>query len=274
MDNIATIVKNFFDSRDRGDLSEAKKYFMDMVLARNELAKSKGKTNYLTLQLNDFHKIQDEDFNNYLQNKSSFALRFNPKLNNIGGTPHFLSQIPQAKEISHQEILTQLGDPTIIDKIVFTTGETTASFKYNQDTESYTVSTPRNVNSNQKLAMTIHELVHVVTHELAKNQVTSIYESEKQALRLELEVTRQISPEFYEANIREYLMCFVNTDLQIDLFTGQVEDITSQYSKYILKYLGNPTNQFASSWTDNEKIVMKPLSDLPYAVALCNLLVK
>lgn len=274
MDNLATIVKNFFDSRDRGDSSDAKKYFIDMVSARNELAKSKNEANYLTLQLNQIYKIPAEDYNNYLQSKSSFALRFNPKLDNISNTPHFLSQIPTVKEISHQEILTLLGNPTILDKITFATSETTASFKYNQNTDSYTVSIPNGVSSNQKLAMTIHELAHVVTHELAKNQFNSIYESEKQALKLELEVTRQISPKLYKSDIREYLMCFVNVDFQVDLFTGQVEGITSQYSKYILKYLGKPTDQFARSWTDNEKISMKPLSDLPYAVALCNLLKK
>jgi len=274
--NLAIAVQNFFKSKDSGESDLINKYFSEIVLARNKLATSKGETNYLTLQLNNVYKIPEDDYNAYLKNQDEFSNKFHPNLNQINDTPHFLSEIKPVEILGNQETFNLFNDYTtdqsLINKINFVPSDAEASFSYDQTSERYTIVTPDKVSQNQKLAMTIHELAHVITHHNSGNKISSAYESEKQATKLELETTKKISTEFYQANIREYLMCFANTEFQIDLFSKVQNDITDLYRQKIIKYLGTPTDKFTQSWINNKKITMKPLSDLPYAVAISNLI--
>jgi len=147
-----------------------------------------------------------------------------------------------------------------------------SKFKYNTEIDGYSV-TIANTNHNQKIAMLIHELSHVFDQELRDHKIPSVYESERGAHKIEFEIAKSISKEFLFADIREYLICFVRTEFEQIIFEDPSQAGPALFGKILSKYFGVPKDKESYLYLQDEKLIMKPFSDLSVAVALTNLLV-
>ncbi len=275
MQDLSLIVKEFYDSRENGDVFGVKKAFQKMILARDELAKVNfGEKNYIEAQVHKIHKIPEVDFQNYLDRRDAVIKIAFPGLEKMDEVPHFLNKLPEVDLDKDEIVGLTTENEELVPVLKNTEVEETAGqalFKYLPEQNSYKIEIPSGISKNQKIAILVHELSHVATHFLTDNKIESPYESEKRALELELRISKGISSEYYLANLRDYLMCFVRTDFQIDMFINPEQDPDVLYGKYLRQYLGEPTTNFTKRWQFEEKVVEKPLSDLPYAVAVCNL---
>ena len=226
------------------------------------------------MQLNRIHKVPTEEFKKYTENRTAFSKTYNPKLVNFTLPTHFLEKLNKL-DISIPDGVFQLFNdyPEITntkDRINIKIENKQASFKFLPEQDAYNISIPQ-TNHNQYIAMLIHELSHVVCQEKTNHQISTLYESEKGALEIELKITKKLSGHFQLANIQEYITCLIRTEFEQLIFQNPNQNIGQVYLQCVEKYLGKPNNNLEFEYLKDNKIIMKPLTDLSTAVALVSL---
>ena len=258
-----------------GDFKSASEIFIELVNARNDLAKEKGYLNYLDFQKKSVQEIPNSDWKKYLDNRDEFASKYGAKEDQVHFYPHFLSKIPSVN-ISFPDGAYPLFElfpamKNIENKIDLVIEGSTAKFQYFTDTDRYLI-TIADTNLNQKIAMLIHELSHVTNLEMKNHKINSVYESERGAYSLEFEIAGSISDEYLIADIREYLMCIVRSEFDEAIFMNPTLFAPTLFNSLLNKYFGNFSDKDDYRYLRDEKILMKPLSDLSGAVAVVNVL--
>lgn len=275
LEKIKILVEEFFSANNSSNKERLSNIFRDLIIQRNNLATEKGYSNYLEMQRESLHKIPKNEYQNYLNKKSEFANKFKPSSDTAELPVHFLSLLPQQSlgfPVEVYKLFKQYPElSNLQNKIKLVEGKDTASFKYHSDTSSYTVNIPP-TNYNQKIAMLIHELSHIVCQEKSNHQISSLYQSEKGALEIELQIAKKISTDYYLADIREYLNCLVRTEFEQSIYQNPSQNFGEIYHSCLQKYLGEINENLKDSYLNDNKLIMSPLCDLSTAVALVNLL--
>ena len=247
-----------------------------MVKVRNNLAQNRGYDNYFEFQRIEIKKIPDTEWQKYLTNRNLIAQKYIPNTDAHQKHPHFLSKIDSLNLFFPDDVigLFQLY-PEMIDirkRIDLTDGGELSKYKYDSKNDRYWV-TIADTNHNQKIAMLIHELSHVLDQEKKRHKIISIYEAEKDAHIIEFEVAKNISQEFLLADTREYLACFVRTDFEEFIYTNPDQNPSGIFSQKLKKYFGDFAESESDLYLFDNKIIQQPLSDLPTAVSLANILI-
>lgn len=272
---LQTILGKYFLAKKNGGSNELTPIFRELVGARNYLAVSKGFSNYLDFK-KKFFCIPDSHYQKYLSCRNDFASKFSPQLENSSNSPHFLSKHPPIDIEYPNGIFNFVAKKypnfnDIKDKITITESDNDAYYRYSKEDNRYFVFIPR-TNSNQKISMLIHELSHAITQEKYQHQIPDLYTDEFEAHQIEIELAKDISADFFQAVTREYLMCLVRTEFQISIFENPKLDSTSLYKSCFEKYVGKQNQENTLDYLSDKKIINLPLTDLPVAVALVNLL--
>lgn len=275
IEKIGAIIKDLHTNNSmEGSVDMTKKY-IELVSARNVMVRGYGHRNFLEMQVEKVHRIPTIDWRNYLAKRDSFSKKYFPITETYSTYPHFLSKIPKITLTFPGGVFDLFKSfPNMRDiqkRIDLIVEGQQSKFQFHNETNSYTV-TIAETNYNQKIAMLIHELSHVADHENRDHKIPSIYESERGAHKIEFEVAKSISEEFLVADIREYLACFVRTEFEQIVFEDPGQAGPVLFGKILTKYFGSPDPKESYLYLQDEKLIMKPFSDLSVAVAMTNLL--
>lgn len=133
-----------------------------------------------------------------------------------------------------------------------------ASYKYDDQKGTIDIFIPKGVHENQAISMLVHELGHakaITENKIAPTQ----FEAEKLAYEYEFNFLKSKSQDLFLADLDQYKSCFWRTDFEIEAYTNPDQDL-SVLSSNNDRYL------------DDEKLIMKPFTDLPHALAIFDLL--
>jgi len=272
---IGEIVSEIYSLNSNDDLSTQAKRYIELIESRNVMAVGYGHRNFLEMEVAKVHRISSNDWGNYLGKRDSFAMKYTPEVVSFSTYPHFLPNIPKASLSFPDGVFALFKSfPKMrdiqkrIDLIV--EGEQ-SKFQYHSETDRYSVIIAE-TNHNQKIAMLIHELSHVADHENREHKIVSIYDSELGAHKIEFDIAKLISNEFLLADVREYLACFVRSEFEQIIFEDPSQAGPILFGKILAKYFGVTNDKESYSYLQDEKLIMKPFSDLSVAVAMTNLL--
>lgn len=275
-EKIGKIVQEIHPGISLGDFTVKEGKYIELVKLRNDLAVENGFKNYFEMQVKKIHRIPSEDLEIYIEKRDFFAKKYLPKIDNLSAYPHFLSKIPKLEMIFPDDVFTlfktfpKMGNIRGRIDLIVNGGQ--SNFQYNVELDRCCV-TIAITNHNQKIAMLIHELSHIADQEMRDHKIPSTYESESGAHKIELDVAKSISEEFLMADIREYLACFVRTEFEQIVFEDPSQAGPVLFGKILTKYFGTPKDKESYLYLQDEKLIMKPFSDLSVAVAMTNLLV-
>ncbi len=275
LETIKEIFGRYFATQKAGDIKNLPDIYKELIVSWNSLAVSKGSSNYFDLQKNFFH-IPETHYQKYLSNRDAFASKYSPQLDSATNSPHFLSKLPTVDLEYPDSVFNFVAQKypelnAINDKISIADSDKEAYYRYSKEEDHYYIFVPQ-TNSNQKISMLIHELSHVINQEKYHHQTPDSYTDELEAHQIEMDLAKDISEDFFKAIVGEYLMCLVRAEFQISKFENPELDPTPLYKSCFEKYVGkqNPENIF--DFLSDKKITHLPLTDLPVAVALVNLL--
>lgn len=269
---IGQIVNEFYQSLPAKDYQFLASLYQSLVKARNQLAVEQQFPNYLDMQIQKVHKIPESSWQIYLSSRDNLVGKFCPNVDSKANYPHFLSKLEKLN-LEFPEDVYKLH-PKFSDmrnKIDLTVNGGTSHFQYDETLDRYSV-TIADANHNQQVAMLIHELSHVVDQEQSNHKVESVYQSELGAHQIEFAVAKNISPEFYRADIQEYLSCFVRTDFEQQMFADPEQDPAVLFAKTLKKYYGDFPEEQSYLFLFDDKIIRQPFSDLSTSVSISLLL--
>jgi hypothetical protein len=272
LDKIGQLATDLLSEVSRLSLKERTDKYIELVKTRNGLARDNGFLNYLGMQIEKIHKVPNDDWDNYLSKRSSLSRDFISCTDSSESYPHFLSKLPKSSLSFPDGVFsldTNFGD--FRNKIDLAIQGEESLFKYHSDTNRYEINIA-DVSHNQKIAMLIHELSHVIDQENKNHKIDSIYESEMSALELEFQIAKSISDEFFIADAREYLVCLVRTEFELLIISNPDQSPSLLFASILKKYYGDFDANGSYLFLTDKKIIMKPLSDLSVAVTLTNLL--
>ncbi len=277
MNPLKKTIEKYISALKLRDIKLLSKLFQEIVILRNKIATSEGADNYIDLHVNKIYRIPEADWEKYQKQKDQVGKKYFSAKETFSNSPHFLSKLPMV-EISYPDgVIGLLAKKfpelnKVSNKIIIAVSYGGAYFNYDKKTDQYSIHIP-GVGHNQKVSMLIHELAHVVSQEKTKHQEYT-YEMELNAHKIEFEIAKSISPDFYESVIKEYLMCFVRSDFQISMFTHPNNNPVSVYTEVFEKYVGklNPGNN--TDFFYDKKLTHSPLVDLPSAVSITNLAIQ
>jgi hypothetical protein len=272
---IKEIFGRYFAAQKAKDIKKLPGIYKELIISRNSLAKSKSYLNFLDLEKN-FFRIPESDWHKYLSGRDVFATKYSPRLENSTNSPHFLSKIP-AIDIEYPDGVFDFVAKKypeineIRNKITIEDSDKGAYYRYSKENNNYSIFIPQTV-PNQKISMLLHEFAHVVSQEKHNHQIEGNYSDEFEAHKIEFDLAKDISEEFFQAVIGEYLMCLVRTEFQISIFENPEIDPISTYSTCFNKYIGKLSPENQTDFLFDKKITHLPLVDLPNAISIVTLL--
>ena len=271
LSRLKTNLTELYSEMNEGDIETSSGLFVQTVELRNELARENGFANYLEMQIQR-NGVPDKDWSSYLTHKPKIEVHISqsdPK-----SYPHFLKQL-ESVDIEFPNgvyaLFVNKISPELIGRIGLVVEGEKAMYNYSPETDKYKITIP-NSSHNQKIAMLIHELSHVVDSEENGKVTKNRYQGEKSAIKSEFFLTRSISDDFFDANLREYLACFVRTEFEEMIYLNPSMATPENFSTIYGNYYGNSGDQNIYLYLFDRKIIDKPFVDLSATVAIANLL--
>lgn len=275
MEELKGIFEKYLEAQKTRDIKALVILFKEIVISRNKVAQENGFTDYVDMCVKKTYRIPDQDYQKYFSSKDIFAEKFSPHLESSSSSPHFLSKLPKLSLEYPDGVIDFVAKKypvidEVRDKITIERSDTGAYFRYSKEDDHYSVFIPE-TNSNQKISMLIHELAHIISQERTSHQ-EYIYSMEYEAHKIEFELAKDISNEFLQAVIGEYLICLVRTEFQIAMFTNPSLDPIDTSTHSFAKYIGTLNTENQTDFLFDKKITHNPLVDMTSAVSLVNLL--
>jgi len=275
MEELKEIFEKFLEAQKTRDIKVLVDLYRKIVISRNALAVEQGYESYIDMQVKKIYRILEVDWKKYLSNKDSFSSKFSPNLDSSSNSPHFLSKLPKINMEYPEGVIDFVAKKypeisVVRDKITIEKSDKGAYFRYSKDDGTYSIFIPK-TNFNQKVSMFIHELAHIISQERTDHQ-EFVYSMEFEAHKIEFELAKDISKEFLQAVIGEYLPCLVRADFQISMFSNLHLDPIETYTNCFAKYIGGLNEKNQTEFLFDKKITHNPFVDMPDAVSLVNLL--
>ena len=240
---LAELLSQFLNNG--GPQSELIEIFREIMKVRNRLAVSLGFKNQLDLSLSKRYQIPTDVFENYRQNSKTFFEKY-PIKKNIREVDMCGLTLSGISLTDNKNVIIHRGD---FDR---------ASYKHDETKKSVDIFIPENVHENQAITMLVHELGHVKAISKHK-EVTTVFDAEKLAYQYEFNFLKSKSNELFLADLNQYKGCFWRTDFEISAYSNPDQDLFA--------LSGNNHN-----YLNDEKLIMKPFTDLPHALAIYSLL--
>lgn len=273
MEELKEIFEKFLQAQKTRDIKVLVDLYLKIVISRNTLAVEQGYDNYIDMQVKKIYRIPEANWEKYLANKNTFADNYSARV--INESPHFLSTLLDIGMKYPDDVLDFVAKKypeidKVRNKIIIEGSDKGAYFRYSKENDHYSVFIPE-TNSNQKISMLIHELAHIISQERTDNK-EYVYSMEFEAHKIEFELVGDISKEFLQAVIGEYLMCLVRTEFQVQMFENSDLDPIATYTNSFAKYIGKLNDENQTDFLFDKKITHNPLVDMASAVSLVNLL--
>lgn len=276
MNSLNEIFQKYITAQKAGDTSVLISLFRDIIISRNDLAKSQGYSDYVDMSVKKIHQVPETGWLKYQKNNNIFANEYSARVISSENLPHFLSSLSDIGMKFPTDVMNFVANKypeidKVKDKISIENSDNKAHFQYSKEKGTYSIFIPE-TNPNQKISMLIHELAHVISQEKLNHQVEGIYSSEFEAHKIEFDLARDISQNFFHAVVGEYLICLVRTDFQIKMFEKPELDPIDTYTNSFAKYIGRLNEKNQEDFLFDKKITHDPLVDLADAVSIVNLL--
>lgn len=227
----------------KGPKSELVEVFREIIKVRNQLSVNLGFKNQLDLNLNKRYQIPAEIFESYCKNSKRFLEKYPASMN--------IREIDMCG-LTFSDLSTTVDKNTTIHRGDYDH----ASYKYDDQKKIIDIFIPENIHENQAITMLVHELGHVKAIN-EKKIASSTFEAEKLAYEYEFNFLKSKSQDLFLADLDQYKNCFWRTDFEIEAYANPNQDLFA-LSGNNDKYL------------DDEKLIMKPFTDLPHAIAIFN----
>lgn len=219
--------------------------FREVIKLRNKNSVRRGFLNQLDLTLRSISVVPLSTYNAYTT-----------------GSKYFLKKYSATKKINNVNMcgLTFSGLASTVDKntTIHRGDYDHASYKYDDQKKTINIYIPQDIHENQAITMLVHELGHVKA--INENKIApSLFEAEKLAYEYEFDFLKSKSKELFLADLDQYKSCFWRADFEIEAYINPDQDL------FVLS--GNN-----DKYLDDEKLIMKPFTDLPHALAIFSLL--
>ncbi len=258
-----------------------------VILARNEMMRQNYHQSFLEFWQQKFG-IPQEDYRLFL-NKSGSVINY---LNSLLPEPQdcppsfgskynnrcFLCQIKSEGLKVPEDVLSFMGQkfPELKKRsqqirIVFADQ---SQMKPNPEDGSFIIEINKNSGLPHQAADLIHELSHVLRHLKGKQVLpeSTIYQREKETIRLELTLLREFSPSLWKAKFGVMLETYWRAFFEIESFTHPSSDLDRLYAKLFNRCFAGGHQAKNDLYLINAPLIMQPFQGLPAAVAYTILL--
>ncbi|MBI2268298.1 MAG: hypothetical protein HYU80_02480 [Candidatus Blackburnbacteria bacterium] len=294
--------KKLYDSpiNKRGDiwdsfklpLDEIEKRFIQMTISRNEFAKRKGYRSYIDILL-DSHKIPQSDYKKLIEKSDKLIGYCNSQLPKIGklptwfyskfNIPCFMCQLPVFPFKTLDETFSYCAKKhNVLDKFKYKIKvklDDDSRMLYRKETDSFEIAINKNNNIRHQSIELIHELAHVINYlRDFKKEIDPLVGGarlhEKEALAVELSILKELSPELFYTHFTDALLTIRRTLFEIELYTNPKQNLSKLYAETLNRCFKKANQKENPTYLLDERIVLRPLSTLPHAVAYATYLDK
>lgn len=268
------------------------KKFVKMIISRVRLARSKGYSDYVDMLL-DKYKISNSDYkcflgdinkaiefcNLQLPGDDSFPDWFYSNYN----LPCFICRLPEFPFTSFDDAIEFVAKEHRIlskfkNKINITLGND-SKMNYEKETDSFKITIERRENKRHRIVDLIHELSHVIDYLMCfKRGINPLerggYIREREAARIEFALLKKISPDLYKASLAGVLLTLRRVLFEIELYKNPDQDLSKLYAETFNRCFKKAKQKSNPLYILDERIIARPFSTLPHAVASVNVLMK
>jgi len=284
--------KNKYWEEKKQDFVGFPEKYMELVESRNIMAKRKGYKDYLDQYLRS-NKVDRKDYQFFIDNQDKYIALCNKKISDIlVNKNEFYSEYSVPCYVCIGEFLSIKSSDELIDlvakeypilskfknKIQIFLGEGAATV-CQTETDSFSITIRKEVNSRHRLLDLLHELCHVVCMiETMGNDGDFLgegrYQQEKIAMEMVLRFLKQYSDKVYDSYIGNWLV-----DLWVALFELEVnkngrKDLAKLNADMFNRCFDEGNQVENPVYVLNSKLLFSPFNSLMYMVAAANLLVK
>lgn len=273
------------------DMSDVEKKYKKMIIERNNHAKEKGFSSRIEMYLDRF-KIPKKDYDFFLKNVEKLILKINKNLpeKNLPdwfytefNNPCFLCRISKYpfknveevkdymyksfKEIENvkKAIKIQFGDWSEMD--------------YDKNKNIFTITLEKNENIRHKISDLIHEFSHIIFERKSiKKDIDpdklGKYVRERESTRIELEIAKKLSMEYYWANNAQFLNTIHNILFEIEITNNPNQDLSKLYAKLFNRCFIDAKQKVNRSYILKQQMVKNNFFNLSHAVSISKILLK
>lgn len=229
----------------KGTYIERAELFKESIKLRNSNAIARDYLGQLDLTLKIISKVPLKIFESYRQDSRKFFKKYSVKKN--------IREVDMCG-------LTFTGLSSTADKntTIHRGDYDHASYKYDDQKGTIDIFIPEVVHENQAITMLVHELGHakaIIENKIVPTQ----FDAEKLTYEYEFNFLKSKSQDLFLADLDQYKSCFWRTDFEIEAYTNPDQDL------FVLS--GNN-----DKYLYDEKLLMKPFTDLPHALAIFDVL--
>lgn len=274
------------------DMSDIEKKYKKMVVERNNHAKEKGFPSRIEMCLDRF-KILKKDYDFFLKNADKLINKINKNL-------------PEQKDLPDW-FYSEFNNPCFLCRILeypFKSIEETKDYMYKNFKElkalkkdikiqfgnrsemycdkkknTFTIILEKNENTRHKISDLIHEFSHIIFNQKSikankdPNKLGK-YVRERESTRIELEIAKKLSKEYYWANNAQFLNTIHNILFEIEITNNPNQDLSRLYAKLFNKCFSNAKQKVNRSYILKEQMVKNNFFNLGHAVSISKILLK
>ncbi|MFH1601431.1 MAG: hypothetical protein ABIB61_00555 [Candidatus Shapirobacteria bacterium] len=261
------------------------KKFVQLTMARQQLAKKQGYSSFLQLIL-EKHKIPRRDYDAFIKSIDRQILVFNKQLSNSKPFPSWYYSkfgrpcaICLAKSFPFNnlnEVLDSVIEKERILKkfesqIKINLGKNSA-VNYKNKANIFAITIDKNLNNRHQMADLIHELSHVVAALNSFQKKVDYFQKgaywrEKEALKVEMRVLKKQQDIFWQNLIIECLLVWRRELFEIELYRDPNQDLSKLYAQTFNRCFPGAKQKSNPLYLLDERIILAPFSSLPHALA-------
>lgn len=271
-------------------LKRAEKPYIEILKARNKLAKKQGHSSFIESISIERYKIPVKDLQFFLKNKNKVIDIYQKQIPKVeipdwfysqfNKYPCFLCQLPNSPKINFpNEVINFVAKEYPIlkkfqHKVKINVSQETYT-EYLKKTDSFKISIDKELNNRHKITGLIHELSHVISiltnfKILSKNK----YQHELETSKIELKLLKRLDPKLYQEKIASMLVTLYLVEFEVESIKNPDQDLPRLYAKTINKYFPQSKQIKNYAYLINENFVTHPLRNLPHAMAYIKILEK
>lgn len=271
-------------------IKELEKSFVQLAIARNKFARDEGYQSYqkLILARNQIPPSAYKHFAEEIDKNIKFIHKQLPQLTDLPdwfysslNLPCFLCQISFPGWEKPDEVIDFVEKKYPIlkrfrNKISIQFREKT-QVTYQKETDTFKIELEKDANERHQAIGLIHELSHVIVilrnFGRGKNPLEiGKYKSEKLASEIEFKLLKTLSPEAFLGRLGDILLVFHRVLFELALYSNPRQNLPRLYAKIFNRCFPGASQQTNQLYLLDQRIVSRPLSFLPQAIAYSEIL--
>lgn len=265
-------------------MAQIEKKFIQLTKSRIKLAFQQDYESYVDMLINKY-KVTQKTYDNFISviddileycNKPFFEKKFlmwdySPFSNSCAICD--LSSFPFDSNDDVFDFLSKLYPilHSFKSKINFIDGDG-SSMRYIKETEKFEITIDKAENIRHRTLNLLHELAHVIcfAQDIKNNKdpfIKGKYQLEKDALTIVHSVLRNKYIDLYRAYLIETLFTFRRVLFELELYSNPDQNISKLFASTFNRCFRNANQDVNPTYIIDQKILLRPLSNLPHAIA-------